>query len=243
LLTELKTEKNFSSLLRLLGIPGKDAPAYVRTVGLRDALVRVEKFVISPASRADLFTLVDMRDGSIHAAHNEEVEVRLVLAFIQHADALLEDLKRPRDRFWGDQTEVVDALLADATDKTAYHVSVKMAAARAEYDKFVGRAPFELQGLIPRLLDYHESEIDEELIECPACDSPAIAEGYHDVEWVGEDDAGHKEGYVWFDAYRVRCAVCKLELDGPEIPVVMNRRWKVENADPFEWESLLSNSE
>jgi hypothetical protein len=53
-----------------------------------------------------------------------------VLAFLQHADALLKDLQSDRAIFLGDHLDVVDALLADASDKTAYRVSIKMAAAR-----------------------------------------------------------------------------------------------------------------
>jgi hypothetical protein len=88
-----------------------------------------------------------MRDGSIHAAQNEEVKERLVLAFLQHADALLKDLQSDRAIFLGDHLVVVDALLADASDKTAYRVSIKMAAARAEYQKFESKTPIELQVL------------------------------------------------------------------------------------------------
>ena len=64
-----------------------------------------------------------------------------MLAFLQHADALLKDLQSDRAIFLGDHLVVVDALLADASDKTAYRVSIKMAAARAEYQKFESKTP------------------------------------------------------------------------------------------------------
>lgn len=76
-------------------------------------------FVASPASQADLRLLVDLRDGTVHAGQNEQVEERLVVAFIQQADAFLEDLGHNRAAFWAGQLEVVDALLAVASDKTA----------------------------------------------------------------------------------------------------------------------------
>src|SRR5215471_19857392 len=92
LLTELKSEANFPSLLWLLGITEGKPPRQLRTVGLRDVLARVRMFVTSRASDDDLRILVDMRDGTVHAAQNDEVEERLVVAFVQHADALLADL-------------------------------------------------------------------------------------------------------------------------------------------------------
>jgi hypothetical protein len=104
-------------------------------------LVRVEKFVTSPASKNDLVALVEMRDGSIHAARNDEVEERVLIAFIQHVDAILSDLHRDRGRFWDDYAEVVDALLADATDKLVYRVSVKIAAAPRPIPKVLPRNP------------------------------------------------------------------------------------------------------
>ncbi len=154
LLVELKNERNFSSLLQLLAIPDRDPPAYLRTVGLQDALVGVEKFVTSPASKNDLLALVEMRDGSIHAARNDEVEERVLIAFIQHVDAILRDLHRDRGTFWDDYAEVVDALLADATDKLAYRVSVKIAAARAQFQKFSQEIPYELMRLIVQFARY-----------------------------------------------------------------------------------------
>jgi len=100
LLTELKSEANFPSLLWLLGIAERRAPRRLRTVGLRDALERTKAFVTSSASDNDLRALVDMRDGSVHAAQNDEVEERLVVAFVQQADAFLADLRFPREVFW-----------------------------------------------------------------------------------------------------------------------------------------------
>ena len=48
----------------------------VRTVSLRHALQRVKFFVVSAASEIDLQMLVDLRDGTVHAAMNDEVEER-----------------------------------------------------------------------------------------------------------------------------------------------------------------------
>ena len=89
----------------------------------------MKSFVVSPASDADLRTLVDLHDGTVHAAMNEELEERLMAAFAQHADALLSDLGRDRSAFWGSQLNVVDALPADAGDKVKHRVQVMLAGA------------------------------------------------------------------------------------------------------------------
>lgn len=53
------------------------------------------------ASEVDLALLIDLRDGVVHAAVNEEIEERLLVAFVQQADASLADLRRNRADFWG----------------------------------------------------------------------------------------------------------------------------------------------
>jgi hypothetical protein len=101
LLVELRRgEGSFESLLRLLEIPGGVRLQDVRTVSLRDALHRVGKLVKSDVPEKTLMALADMRDGTAHAALDDEVEQLLLVGFVQHADALLADLGEHRDDFW-----------------------------------------------------------------------------------------------------------------------------------------------
>jgi hypothetical protein len=97
-------------------------------VGLAQSLKRVDRFVKSKTDDRDLDTLVDMRNGVVHAAENVEVEERILAAFAQRTDVLLGDLGRDRKDFWGGQLTVVDALLKDASDKLAHRVEVRLAA-------------------------------------------------------------------------------------------------------------------
>jgi hypothetical protein len=96
-------------LLQLLGIPGAQLPRRMRTVGNRTALARVKQLVPSKASEVDLATIIDMRDGTVDAAQGAQIEDRLVVVFVQHADALLKDLGERRGGFWGRQVSVVNA--------------------------------------------------------------------------------------------------------------------------------------
>jgi hypothetical protein len=99
LLSDLKGMASYYALLELLEIPSTRPSGPLSTVGLRGALDRVKVLVSSRASEADLLTLVGMRDGTIHAALDDKVEERLLVAFVQHADALLADLECDRDEF------------------------------------------------------------------------------------------------------------------------------------------------
>src|SRR5918994_2133066 len=74
LLAELRPgANNWLSLLVLCGYP-EGRPRQLRTVGLREALERAKTFFTSVAPELDLALLVDLRDGVVHAAVNDEVE-------------------------------------------------------------------------------------------------------------------------------------------------------------------------
>lgn len=240
LLTEMKNEGSVSSLLRLLGITAREMPPQLRTVSLRNAYDRAKRFVTSSASDRDLQTLFDMRDGTIHAAQNDEVEERLVVAFVQHADALLADLGHDRATFWGAQLDVVDALLADASDKVAHGVAVKLAAARANFERRYGEEPVEVLCLVRRLASPQSLGTGQERAYCPACESPGVASGYKEVEWgyEGDEDVTFRatSGIVFFTAEAFACGVCglRLDLEAELTAAGMESRWEIEGADPYE---------
>jgi hypothetical protein len=96
LLTELRSgPNNWQSLLLLCGF-AEGRPNSLRTVGLREARERAKSFVKSLAPEADLALLIDLRDGVVHTALDEEVEERLLVAFEQQADAILAGAGRGR---------------------------------------------------------------------------------------------------------------------------------------------------
>jgi hypothetical protein len=230
-------------LLQLLAIPESKSLRQLRTVGLRGALERVKSFATSAASDADLRTLIDMRDGTVHAAQDDEVEERLVTAFVQHADALLADLRRDRAAFWQTQLEVVDALLADASDKVRHRVNVKLAQALANFERRYGEEPPEMLRLVRRLACANISYDDQALIACPACESLGVADGEREVEWGYEDD-GSPIGTVWFTAGEFACRVCGLQLDWSEFKTAaMESRWEVDAVDPLKPESYSYEDE
>lgn len=244
LLAEMKNEDNtFHSISLLLGIAdGRTSPSRLRTVGLWSALKRARTFVTSKVTEQDLRTLADMRDGTVHAAENAEVEERLVAAFVQQADEFLDDLARDRAAFWGAHAAVVDALLADASDKLAYRVGLKIAAASANLEVRYGAERPEVLNFVAGLARPRASDLTTELAECPACAYTAVATGEHELRWDyepqpgdwGPDDVPVGLPAVWFSADGLTCPVCGLRLDSlAEIEAAgMSSRWELPDEDP-----------
>jgi hypothetical protein len=176
LLAELKAgQNNWASLALLSGFP-EGEPKQLRTVGLREAHSRLRTFVSSVASETDLALLIDLRDGVVHAAVNDEVEERLLVAFVQQADVMLVDLNKSRSDFWADWLDMVDALVADATDKLKHRVQLKLATAKAAFaEKYSGMSD-EMRDAIKKMTPPFD-ESHEATANCPACGSQSIASG------------------------------------------------------------------
>jgi hypothetical protein len=215
LLIELRGEGAFGSLLTLLGIAGGAGPGQVRTVSLRDALERVQKLVPSTASMSDLLMLAGMRDGTVHAALTDEVEERILAAFVQHCDVLLTDLGVDRAEFWGGRLSVVDALLAEASDRVAHRVAVKLAAARARLAARVAGEDPRLLQLARQLADArNEFEWDAAPAECPVCESLGVATGTREEVYPVVYTETYGERTI-FRAQAFTCSICRLCLDSP----------------------------
>jgi hypothetical protein len=244
LLAEMKGDSGVTSLIALLRIEGAGVPARIRTVGLTEALSRVGRFVRSKAVKDDLQTLVEMRNGIVHAAEDAEVEERILTAFAQQADALLADLGRERAGFWDGQLFVVDALLKDASNKLAHRVEVRLAAAAAMLERRYASEGEAVVSLLRTLSKSAPLTDDQRFHACPVCDSHGIATGRHTVEWVPDDwdkETGQVtnvyEG-VWFTAQKFGCRVCNLRLDSEaEIDAAgIDTAWEIEGADWRDYE-------
>jgi hypothetical protein len=245
LLAELKGNSSINSLIGLLRIEGASVPASLRTVGLSEALTRVGLFVRSKASKEDLQILVDLRNGIVHAAEDAEVEERILAAFAQQADALLTDLSRAREDFWGGQLEVVDALLMDFSDKLVHRVEVRLASALAMLERRKANDGETVLSVLRALSKSAPLTANQRLCLCPVCDSFAIATGEHTVEWVPGDwdketgQVTNVDGEVWFTAQAFLCPVCCLRLDSEaEIDATgIATAWQIEDADWRDYES------
>jgi hypothetical protein len=235
LLVEMKTApNNWASLVLLTGHP-EGRPKQLRTVGLREARERVKTFFTSSASDADLALLIDLRDGVVHAALNDEVEERLLVAFVQQADATLIDMGRPRATFWGDRLDVVDALLADASDKVAHRVQVKLKNAKVAFGERYALLD-ELQSLVIMTTPVFD-ETEEATADCPVCRCKGIARGDQRVDdnyEMGRDGQVYGGAWVVFVPTAFHCQQCGLRLDTPaEVAAAdMPKEWELRDVNP-----------
>ncbi len=219
-------------------------PKQLRTVGLRDALVRVRSFVTSSASADDLASLVDIRDGVVHAGAGGEILDRVFFAFVVHTDAMLKDLGKTRPSFWDDRLALVDALLADATDKTAHRVVVKLETARANFSRRYGGSSEVIQFLIGESGNQFPS-YGEETARCPACECEGKAEGDYEVREV-VDRKGIPEGSeVVFLPADFKCSICGLWLDSIfEIEASpLEDEWVLDGADPDDYAAAYEHGD
>jgi hypothetical protein len=243
LLIELgKGEGSFGSLLRLLEIPEGVSLRELRTVSLRGALDRMRTFVKAGASEKDIKTLIDMRDGTVHAALDYEVEERLLVAFVKHADALLADLEEHRDDFWTAYRPVVDALLKDAGNKVAHEVEVMLEAARANFHRRFGHEPEEILEVFRRMAEIEDRGDDQVSAVCPACESPGTVTGFAEVVWeprLSEGQAIGMDGTVWLVPQEFECHVCGLLLDDPsQVEAAgLDEEIEIKGADPRKYEA------
>jgi hypothetical protein len=242
LLAELKGEAGVTSLIGLLRIEGVGSVPVIRTIGLSEALSRLSRFVKPKASREDLQTLADVRNGVIHAAEDAELDERILTAFVLHADTLLADLDFDRGNFWGGQLGVVDALLKDASDKVAHRVAVRRAAAEATVQR---RYAAEGEAVITAVRSLSRSQPladKQQFCVCPVCDCYGIATGWHNIKWQADEwdgDTGEVTnvyGEVWFNPETFRCRFCDFRLDS-EVEVVQAGipAWELQDADPRDY--------
>lgn len=244
LLAELRKDSSFNSLIALLRLESAGVPVSVRTVGLSEALNRIGRFVRSKASKDDLQTLIDLRNGIVHAAEHTEVEERILTAFVQQVDSLLTDFGGVREDFWDGQLAVVNALLADASDKLAHRVEVRFAAAEAMIER---RYETEGESVIRALRALSKSApltADQRFRDCAVCGSDGIVTGEHTVKWNPDDSDKEASqgpnfvGEVWFTAQEFFCPVCRFRLasEGEIDAAGMETAWEIEGADWREYE-------
>jgi len=108
---------------------------------------------------------------------NEEVEERLLVAFVRQAEAMLTDMEHKwRWTFWGEWSPVVSALVAQASDEVKHRVGIKLAA-KATFAEKYGAMPEELRELIRKMTPQFDETREEAIAECPACSSQCVAAG------------------------------------------------------------------
>jgi hypothetical protein len=242
LLVELRPG-NWGSLTALCGL-SQPGLKHLRTVGLRDACERVKTFVTSPASKDDLDLLINLRDGVVHAALNDQVEERLLVAYALQADSILADMQVPRPTFWGPNQEAVDTLLGNASEKVAQRVREKLDAARAAFKKKYGRMPDEslevISGITPRVDPIHESTVP-----CVVCASNGVAQGEISLDEAEDYETGSVYGGLRFIPTTFSCQQCGLRLNSRKemLAAGMPTGWEHTDLDFSDYVAYLEDAE
>jgi hypothetical protein len=204
---------------------------------------RIEQLMRPKVDSKAIDDLVAMRNGTVHAAENAEVEEVILAAFAAYSDTLLDDLGRERSEYWDGQLTVVDALLQDASDKLTQRYEVRRAAADAYLQQ---RYATEGEAVMKVVIGLSRSFVladDQRFRECPICGADGVATGEHSVEYVPADwdketgEVTNVAPEVWFAADSFRCNVCRLQLDSTDlIDKAFDPCWEVEDADWRDYE-------
>lgn len=230
LLLNLQGKDSWKSLLFFVGATEK-RPEKLVTVSLRDSLWRVGDFFESNARTDDLFQLIDIRDGAIHAAANLSIEERLVVAFLRQMEASRKDLNLDRQEFWTSYLGVVDAILSEEADRVKRNVELKLQQARVKFKRNLAPYSDEIKRTIMQAV--RTLREDEASTECPACDCLGIAVGVREYYLMLKEESQTRvttTAYASFEAKEFACGVCGLILASPEeIQLAgMNPTWEFE---------------
>lgn len=113
-----------------------------------------------------------------------------------------------------------DAHVAVALDQLGRRLG-QLEIARQEFEKRFGELDSATREAMLRVIEggYAPEKYDEQLLDCPACGTPALVFGSVKVEM--DEDWDHHEGvligvhpYFTFIPNRLRCSACGIELDG-----------------------------
>jgi hypothetical protein len=240
--------KDFDSLLHLSGHPrhAKPPPDRVRTITITDALARVGQ-VVPPIEnlRSELKYLADVRNGVVHAGHlNSEAQDRVLLPFITACDLLLGDMEASRDDFWGEYVDVVDTHRAESIKAAEVEAAEAITLARMAFaERFAELDEPTRKAILTSIVEgYAPEKYEQDLYDCPACGTPALVHGSHDVDWEPEWELD-EEGQPWspgasfvvtFRPGTLECRACGLVLDGQDqlTAAEVPESWEVQDADP-----------
>ncbi len=215
LLTPMGGKENLNTLLFLTGARVERPKKFI-TVGLKDAVYRLNEFIESEADQGAISKLIDLRDGNIHIAENDQVELSLLVAYILQIHACLGDLQILPENFWQEHFQLIEKILDQEQSKLGKIVGIKMEQSRIRFKAKMDNYSKEVQKSITE--DVPFTGMGEEVCKCPVCESLGIAVGKHEVEYDYEpqgDRNGTIDEYisVTFHPSRFSCRNCGLKLE------------------------------
>lgn len=208
----------------------------LKTFSWRDASRLIQKkWSDDPALGALTATterIMATRNSAAHITYTDPADVaESMVALLKLTKLLHPHLAMTVADYWGPEVKpIVDELDDKLTTATRQSMTVKVAAAKAEYKRIEDRFGDSLATYIETCMERpHEAfpvmdgEFqNERTVECPACGNEARTcfVGSHD----GDVQAGHDPHldrdtvnlYVWWETLLLECPVCDLQLNGAE---------------------------
>lgn len=216
---------DFESLLHACGEPtaARRPRSKMRTINAADAISRAGRFVPTvEALVPDLELLILVRNGVAHLGEASSDEADDVLVpYLKASEELRTALDVDRAVYWGEFIDLVDSALKENVEKARLRVETALAIARQEFEKRFGKLDSATREAMLRVIEggYAPEKYDEQLLDCPACSTPALVFGSVKVEM--DEDWDHHERvligvhpYFTFIPNRLRCSACGIELDG-----------------------------
>ena len=236
---------DFESLLHACGesAVARRPRSKMRTINAADAIARAARFVPTVEALApDLELLILVRNGVAHLGEASSGRRRRCACSVPEdfRGAPRAALKLDRAAYWGEFVDLVESALKENVEKVRLRVETALAIARQEFEKRFGELDEATRQAMLRVIEagYAPEKYDEQLLDCPACGTPALTFGSVKVEM--DEDWDHHEGvligvqpYFTFIPNRLRCSACGLELDGrDELDAAgIAEPWQLEDVD------------
>lgn len=143
--------------------------------------------------------------------------------------------------YWGEFVDLIDSALKENVKQARIRVETALAIARKEFERRLGALDDKTREAMLQVIEagYAPEKYDEQLLVCPACNTPALVFGTVKPEL--DEDWDHHEGVllgvhlgsVTFIPNHLRCSACGLELrDRDELEAAgIEEPWELEDVD------------
>jgi hypothetical protein len=216
----------------------------MRTINATVSIRRAARFVPPIENlQPQLEILTEARNGVAHLAHARQAD-ELRVPFLKASEYLRVSLELDRYEYWGEFVTLVDAALEESAQEAKIRAANAVAAGRVEFQNRYGHLDRDARlGVIHAIeAGYDVDAYEEQLVGCPACESPAYVSGACETRWEPGDEHTHESFIGTFFPGFLRCRVCDLELDGEDQlrAAGIDESWDIE-VDPAdfyepEWE-------
>jgi hypothetical protein len=189
-----------------------------RTVDANEAIRRCCA-LLSGLDEQMLRPVLQARNGVLHIGQTDVEASRVIAAVAQAAEVILPAIGSGGRHLWGHFYDAVMGRLDKQRDEVAHRVADRRAKAREDWEVTFKRLGVDGANALRSLADGHVYRDDEEEVDCPACTSPAVAEGRLEVEEVPDydhDGVSSVSLVPFLEIGALRCLACGFWLDGVE---------------------------